>query len=156
MWCCSEPTNGAEVVALKLEMAARRGSHGAASTSGLASANGSSQGLADMRDGGKSPRRAGSVRLRDAIVWGYMMQRHDKRDKVTLLHHQLREHLGSQDREWLVPTSRFVTNPLTADHSDLVLMLHVCTLHKNPWRYHDNHRDNIVNHWKRMQITCTD
>jgi hypothetical protein len=103
-------------------MAARRGSHGAASTSGLASTNGSSQGLADMRDGKGSPRRAGSVRLRDAIVWGYMMQRHDKRDKVTLFHQQL---LVTRQE-----TSRVVPNPLTADHSDLVLMLHVCTLHK--------------------------
>ncbi|BDA43718.1 probable galactokinase at C-terminar half [Coccomyxa sp. Obi] len=76
------PTNGAEVVASKLEAAARLGSLRGASPSGPASANGSAQGLSEMLGGDKSPQRAGSVRLRDAIVWGYMMQRHDNRAKA--------------------------------------------------------------------------
>lgn len=74
----SGPTNGAEVVASKLVAAARRSSHG-----GPLSANGSAQGPADMHAGEGGPQRAGSVRLRDAIVWGYMMQRHDARAKVS-------------------------------------------------------------------------
>lgn len=45
----------------------------------------SEQRLADMA-GGRAGRaeRAGSVRLRDAIVWGYMMQR-PERTKVSCL-----------------------------------------------------------------------
>lgn len=79
----SGPTNGAEVVASKLEAAARLGSLRGVSASGPASGNGSAQGLSEMLGGGdRSPQRAGSVRLRDAIVWGYMMQRHDNRAKV--------------------------------------------------------------------------
>lgn len=86
--CCSGPTNGAEVVAATLQDIARKRTHCQASTSAV---NSSAQGLADLAhsSGGGSegggpgqPKRAGSVRLRDAIVWGYMMQRHDSRTKV--------------------------------------------------------------------------
>ncbi len=65
------------MVASKLEAAARLGSLRGAPASGSAS------GLSEMLGGGdRSPQRAGSVRLRDAIVWGYMMQRHDNRAKA--------------------------------------------------------------------------
>ena len=75
---CSAPTNGAEVVAKRLQKIAR-------AQSIHLSPSPSEQGLAGMTG---SPRRAGraeragSVRLRDAIVWGYMMQRPDARTKV--------------------------------------------------------------------------
>ena len=75
---CSAPTNGAEVVAKRLQKIAH-------AQSIHLSLSPSEQGLASMAG---SPRRAGraeragSVRLRDAIVWGYMMQRPDARTKV--------------------------------------------------------------------------
>ncbi len=71
------------MVASKLEAAARLGCLRGASASGAAFGNGSAQGLSEMLGGGdRSPQRAGSVRLRDAIVWGYMMQRHGNRAKA--------------------------------------------------------------------------
>lgn len=74
---CSAPTNGAEVVARRLQRIARTHSIDAVSPSG------SEQGLSSLSNGqhGRAE-RAGSVRLRDAIVWGYMMQRPHARTKV--------------------------------------------------------------------------
>ena len=75
---CSAPTNGADVVAKRLQKIAR-------AQSIHLSPSPSEQGLAGMavspRRAGRAE-RAGSVRLRDAIVWGYMMQRPDARTKV--------------------------------------------------------------------------
>jgi hypothetical protein len=70
------------VVASTLQDFARKRSHGQASTSKLATPNGSAQAVAELHPAEGGPKRAGSVRLRDAIVWGYMMQRHDARTKV--------------------------------------------------------------------------
>lgn len=73
-WTRRAPTDGAEVVAKRLQRIARMQSIDALSPSS------SQQQLAG------TPRaraeRAGSVRLRDAIVWGYMMQRPHARTKA--------------------------------------------------------------------------
>lgn len=82
MLCCSEATNGAEVVARMLEHIARHKGYipipeppeGDAGTANGYSANGPPR--------GRAVARAGAGRLRDAIVFGYMMQRHRARGKV--------------------------------------------------------------------------
>jgi hypothetical protein len=89
----SAPTNGADIVAARLEdIARRRGSHGQASSSAAPSPPPASPTAACAAAGGggsalhdpplSSPRRSGSSRLRDAIVWGMMMARHDARADV--------------------------------------------------------------------------
>ena len=82
----SGPTDGAEVAAAKLQDHARRRAHGAASTSApaspLAPRSPLAPGAGARLGGGGS---AGSTRLRDAIVWGYMMQRHGARSMVGFL-----------------------------------------------------------------------
>ena len=73
---CSAPTDGAEVVARRLQKFARTHSiHDMSSST-------SEQQLVGTPRGGQAE-RAGSVRLRDAIVWGYIMQRPDARTKVS-------------------------------------------------------------------------
>ena len=71
------------MAAAKLQDHARRRAHGAASTSApaspLAPRSPLAPGAGARLGGGGS---AGSTRLRDAIVWGYMMQRHGARSMV--------------------------------------------------------------------------
>ncbi len=82
MACCSEATNGAEVVARMLEHIARHKGYipipeppeGDIGTANGYNANGPPR--------GRAVARAGAGRLRDAIVFGYMMQRHRARGKV--------------------------------------------------------------------------
>lgn len=82
MLCCSEATNGAEVVARMLEHIARHKGYipipeppeGDIGTTDGYNANGPPR--------GRAVARAGAGRLRDAIVFGYMMQRHRARGKV--------------------------------------------------------------------------
>lgn len=82
MLCCSEATNGAEVVARMLEHIARHKGYipipeppeGDVGTANGYNANGPPR--------GRAVARAGAGRLRDAIVFGYMMQRHRARGKV--------------------------------------------------------------------------
>ncbi|KAK9833328.1 hypothetical protein WJX81_006760, partial [Elliptochloris bilobata] len=77
-FCYPGPTNGGEVVAQRLEeVAATRQATPPAEP--LPSKGGA---VAGDENGAGKPARAGSVRLRDAIVWGYMMHRHNERDKV--------------------------------------------------------------------------
>ncbi|GAB4816629.1 hypothetical protein N2152v2_003675 [Parachlorella kessleri] len=76
--CYREPTNGAEVVAGLLEEAAREWRQ----QGQRPQQQGGASGRASPAEGGASLERAGSTRLRDTIVWGYMMQRHAARDKV--------------------------------------------------------------------------
>ena len=79
---CSEATNGAEVVARMLQHIARNKGY-----IPIPSPLGEE---GDMANGLKSPPRgravvrAGAGRLRDAIVFGYMMQRHRARGKVKI------------------------------------------------------------------------
>lgn len=76
--CCSDPTDGAEVVARMLEHFARHpGPYASLLGDGLT--NGS---IPSALERGRSVTRAGAGRLRDAIVFGYMMQRHKARGKV--------------------------------------------------------------------------
>ena len=82
---CSEPTNGAEVVAGLLEHIARQKGYNPQSAA-LDTVAAAGDGL-DYAAAGETPRgravaRAGAGRLRDAIVFGYMMQRHRARGKV--------------------------------------------------------------------------
>ena len=80
--CCSEATNGAEVVARMLEhIAGHKGyiSIPEPPEGDLGTANGCS---ANGPPRGRAVARAGAGRLRDAIVFGYMMQRHRARGKV--------------------------------------------------------------------------
>ena len=72
--CCREPTDGA-AVATKLLLQIARDKGYSPPTDGSAS-NGTG---AD-----RSLSRAGSVRLRDAVVWGYMMQRNARRGQVSM------------------------------------------------------------------------
>ncbi len=80
--CCSEATNGAEVVTRMLEHIARHKGYipvpeppeGDIGTANGYNANGPPR--------GRAVARAGAGRLRDAIVFGYMMQRHRARGKV--------------------------------------------------------------------------
>ncbi len=82
LMCCSEATNGAEVVARMLEHIARHKGYipipvppeGDIGTANGYTANGPPR--------GRAVARAGAGRLRDAIVFGYMMQRHRARGKV--------------------------------------------------------------------------
>ena len=77
---CSEATNGAEVVARMLEHIARN--------KGYIPIPSPNEEEAEVAHGLQSPprgravARAGAGRLRDAIVFGYMMQRHRARGKV--------------------------------------------------------------------------
>lgn len=76
--CCSEPTDGAEVVARMLEHFARhQGPYASLLKHSLSNGN-----MPSALDRGRSVTRAGAGRLRDAIVFGYMMQRHKARGKV--------------------------------------------------------------------------
>ena len=80
--CCSEATNGAEVVARMLEHIARN--------KGYIPIPSHNEEGDDVANGLQSPprgravARAGAGRLRDAIVFGYMMQRHRARGKVEI------------------------------------------------------------------------
>ena len=67
-WLCSKHTDGAEHVAAILEHVARHGTAGPAA-----------QGAAPAQ---RSLQRAATVRLRDAIVFGFLMQRHGSGSQV--------------------------------------------------------------------------
>ncbi len=74
---CSAPTDGAEVVARRLQKVARTHSiHDMSASTSEQQLAGTPRGQSGQTE------RAGSVRLRDAIVWGYIMQRPDARTKV--------------------------------------------------------------------------
>lgn len=80
--CCSEATNGAEVVARMLEHIARNKGY-IPVPSPHEEDDGVTNGLdAKSPARGRAVARAGAGRLRDAIVFGYMMQRHKARGKV--------------------------------------------------------------------------
>ena len=82
MICCSEATNGAEVVARMLEHIARHKGYipiPEPPEEDIGTANGYH---ANGPPRGRAVARAGAGRLRDAIVFGYMMQRHRARGKV--------------------------------------------------------------------------
>ncbi|KAL0052129.1 hypothetical protein WJX82_008344 [Trebouxia sp. C0006] len=96
----NEATNGAEVVARMLEHIARHKGYipipeppeGDIGTANGYNANGPPR--------GRAVARAGAGRLRDAIVFGYMMQRHRARGKVEV-------------PEWYVPGAVRATSPET-------------------------------------------
>ncbi|KAA6425950.1 MAG: Arabinose kinase isoform 1 [Trebouxia sp. A1-2] len=103
----NEATNGAEVVARMLEHIARHKGYipipeppeGDVGTANGYNANGPPR--------GRAVARAGAGRLRDAIVFGYMMQRHRARGKVEV-------------PEWYVPGAVRATSPETPQVSAAV------------------------------------
>ena len=79
---CSEATNGAEVVARMLEHIAHNKGY-----IPITPPHGEEDDLANglkKPPRGRAVARAGAGRLRDAIVFGYMMQRHRARGKVKI------------------------------------------------------------------------
>ena len=83
--CCSEATNGAEVVARMLEHIARHKGYIPIPTP-PEEEHGTANGFhSNGPPRGRAVARAGAGRLRDAIVFGYMMQRHRARGKVQTL-----------------------------------------------------------------------
>ncbi|KAL3147999.1 hypothetical protein ABBQ38_014294 [Trebouxia sp. C0009 RCD-2024] len=94
----NEATNGAEVVARMLEHIARnKGYSPTPSPQGGHPTTGNSLDLEGLPMGG-AVARAGAGRLRDAIVFGYMMQRHRARGKVEV-------------PEWYVPGAVRAASP---------------------------------------------